>query len=43
MVADMSWSWTLEAADGAELTKPVSPSHSNQSDAESWLVLIAAT
>jgi hypothetical protein len=33
----MSWSWRLEDTKGAELTKPSSPTHSNQSDAESWL------
>ena len=33
----MSWIWTLEGPDGTELTKPASPAHANQSDAESWL------
>jgi hypothetical protein len=33
----MSWIWRLEAADGSELPDPPSPTHSNQSDAESWL------
>ncbi len=33
----MTWTWRLEDTKGAELTKPTSPGHSNQSDAESWL------
>ncbi|MCU1657659.1 MAG: hypothetical protein JWO57_2315 [Pseudonocardiales bacterium] len=33
----MSWTWRLESADGTALTSPASPSHPNQSDAESWL------
>lgn len=33
----MSWSWRLESADGTALTRPASPAHSNQSDAETWL------
>ena len=33
----MTWSWRLEDTDGSELSKPASPGHSNQSDAESWL------
>ncbi len=33
----MSWKWRLEALDGSELTEPVAPTQSNQSDAESWL------
>jgi hypothetical protein len=33
----MSWSWRLEGSDGAQLSSPSSPTHSNQSDAESWL------
>jgi len=36
-VRDVTWTWTLEGPDGAELSKPASPTHSNQSDAESWL------
>jgi hypothetical protein len=33
----VTWRWRLEATDGSELTGPDSPTHSNQSDAESWL------
>ena len=33
----MSWTWQLAGPDGTELTNPPVPSHSNQSDAESWL------
>jgi hypothetical protein len=33
----MSWTWRLEDTDGSELPTPTSPTHSNQSDAESWL------
>jgi hypothetical protein len=33
----MSWTWRLEAADGATLRTPPSPTHPSQSDAESWL------
>jgi hypothetical protein len=33
----MTWTWRLEDTKGAELPKPGSPGHSNQSDAESWL------
>jgi hypothetical protein len=33
----MSWTWRLEASDGAELSSPPSPTHPSQSDAESWL------
>jgi hypothetical protein len=33
----MSWTWRLEDTDGSELSTPASPTHSNQSDAESWL------
>ena len=36
-MADVTWRWRLEAADGTEVTGPNSPVHSNQSDAESWL------
>lgn len=31
------WLWRLESVDGAALSEPESPAHSNQSDAESWL------
>lgn len=40
MVTAMAWTWRLEDAAGRELTAPPgpsAPSHSNQSDAESWL------
>lgn len=33
----MTWTWRLEAADGAVVSSPPAPSHPNQSDAESWL------
>jgi hypothetical protein len=33
----VSWTWRLEGNDGARLSSPSSPTHSNQSDAESWL------
>jgi hypothetical protein len=33
----VSWTWRLESAEGAVLSAPPSPTHSNQSDAESWL------
>ena len=33
----MSWTWRLEEADGSQLPEPPSPTHPNQSDAESWL------
>jgi hypothetical protein len=33
----MSWTWRLEGTDGKSLASPASPTHSNQSDAESWL------
>ena len=33
----MSWIWRLENDDGTEVTGPESPTHANQSDAESWL------
>ncbi|MDP9094314.1 MAG: hypothetical protein M3N95_15615 [Actinomycetota bacterium] len=33
----MSWTWRLEAADGALVTTQSAPAHPNQSDAESWL------
>jgi hypothetical protein len=33
----MSWTWRLESIDGTALAEPESPTHDNQSDAESWL------
>jgi hypothetical protein len=33
----MTWTWRLEDTDGTELANPTSTTHSNQSDAESWL------
>ncbi len=33
----MSWTWRLEAADGASVRNPNVPAHSSQADAESWL------
>ena len=33
----MSWTWRLESADGGAVSLPTTPSHPNQSDAESWL------
>jgi hypothetical protein len=33
----MSFTWQLEDADGTVLERPAVPTHSNQSDAESWL------
>lgn len=33
----MSWTWRLDAADGAPVTVAVQPSHASQADAESWL------
>lgn len=33
----MAWSWRLEAEDGAVRGDVASPTHPNQSDAESWL------
>ena len=33
----MTWSWRLEDTHGTELSKPTSPAHPNQSDAEGWL------
>ena len=33
----MAWTWRMESTDGSALSSPPSPSHSNQSDAESWL------
>jgi hypothetical protein len=33
----MTWTWRLEAADGSELDSSPSPTHPNQSDAETWL------
>jgi hypothetical protein len=35
----MSWSWRLESGDGTVLSEPAfaGTSHSNQSDAETWL------
>jgi hypothetical protein len=33
----MGWTWRMEAADGRVLDTIASPSHPNQSDAESWL------
>lgn len=33
----MAWTWRLEAEDGSVLDSVTSPSHANQSDAESWL------
>ncbi|PZS19352.1 MAG: hypothetical protein DLM57_04230 [Pseudonocardiales bacterium] len=33
----MTWMWRLESVDGSVFIGPVSPSHANQSDAESWL------
>jgi hypothetical protein len=36
-VADVSWTWRLETADGAEAPGQKAPPHPNQSDAESWL------
>lgn len=33
----MSFTWRLEAADGTPMAGPTVPSHTNQSDAESWL------
>jgi len=33
----MSWTWRLEQPDGTAMSNPASPSHANQSDAESWL------
>jgi hypothetical protein len=35
--APMSWTWRLEAADGAPVAAAVQPSHASQADAESWL------
>ena len=33
----MSWIWRLEDAHGEVVSGAVSPSHPNQSDAESWI------
>jgi len=33
----MSWIWRLEDAHGDPVTGPASPTHPNQSDAESWI------
>ena len=33
----MSWVWRLEDAQGGVVSGPASPSHPNQSDAESWI------
>jgi hypothetical protein len=33
----MAWTWRLESEDGSVLDSVPSPSHANQSDAESWL------
>jgi hypothetical protein len=33
----MGWTWRMESADGSALTEVASPTHPNQSDAESWL------
>lgn len=33
----MTWTWRLEQPDGTEVTGPDNPTHTNQSDAESWL------
>jgi len=33
----MAWTWRLESADGTLLEGLASPTHQNQSDAESWL------
>ena len=33
----MSWIWRLEDAHGETVSGPVSPTHANQSDAESWI------
>ncbi|MDT4891829.1 MAG: hypothetical protein QOE97_864 [Pseudonocardiales bacterium] len=33
----MGWIWRMEAADGGVLAEVPSPTHPNQSDAESWL------
>lgn len=33
----MTWVWRLEGSGGTRLSDPPSPSHANQSDAESWL------
>ena len=33
----MSWTWRMEAEDGTQRSDVESPSHGNQSDAESWL------
>ena len=33
----MSWLWRLEDAHGAVVSGVASPSHPNQSDAESWI------
>jgi hypothetical protein len=34
---NVSWIWRLEDAQGAVVTGPESPTHPNQSDAESWI------
>lgn len=33
----MTWTWRLDSVDGSEVSAAASPSHANQSDAESWL------
>jgi hypothetical protein len=33
----VSWIWRLEDASGAAVEGPASPTHPNQSDAESWI------
>jgi hypothetical protein len=33
----MGWTWRLQTSDGAAATDLAVPSHSSQSDAESWL------
>lgn len=33
----MAWTWRFEDASGRELSQPATPTHGNQSDAESWL------
>ena len=33
----MSWIWRLEDAHGTVVAGPASPTHANQSDAESWI------
>lgn len=33
----MGWTWRMESADGSAVADVPSPTHPNQSDAESWL------